>query len=193
MRLFIGITPTGEALAHAAGAVDRISSTTPDMRWVSRERWHVTLAFLGEVDSDRVPALIARLDAVAGSHGPLQGLRLAGAGTFRGVLWLGVKPTERHSPADRLARAVQREMRAVGIHVERRPWRAHLTLARWRPSADRDALARQVADSLADYAGPAFDVHDIRLVHSITGPSPSHADVHVAQLRGSQGQGAGST
>jgi RNA 2',3'-cyclic 3'-phosphodiesterase len=179
VRLFVGITPTSEALAHAAGG---LPEPAPDLRWLPEQRWHVTLAFLGEVDPDRIPDLAARLDAVAAEHAPLEGLRLAGAGTFRGVLWLGIEPTERHSPADRLARAVQREMRAVGIPVERCPWHAHLTLARWRPSADRDALARQVAHSLAGYVGPEFDVHEIHLVHSITGPMPSHSDVHVARL-----------
>lgn len=180
MRLFVGINPPAEALAHAAGVVNRIASTTPDVRWVSGERWHLTLAFLGDMDPDRVPGLSARLDAVAAGHSPLSGLRLAGAGTFRGVLWLGIEPTGRHSPADRLARAVQRQMRAAGIPVERRPWRAHLTIARWRPSADRDAAARRAAEALAGYAGPPFDVHDVRLVHSITGPTPRHVDVHVA-------------
>ena len=182
MRLFVGITPSAEALAHAAGVVDRIASTTPDMRWVPSERWHVTLAFLGEVDPDRVPALSARLDELASHHPPVEGMRLTGAGTFRGVLWLGVQPTERHSPADRMARAVQREMRAAGVPVERRPWRAHLTIARWRPSADRDNAAHRAAESLHGYAGPPFDVRDIRLVHSITGPTPSHADLHVSRL-----------
>jgi len=88
MRLFVGITPT-----------------TPDMSWVSSERWHVTLAFPGEAYPDPLPAPTTRLDHVA----------------------------------DRLARAMQREIRAGGVPVERRPWRAHLTNARWRPSPDRDA------------------------------------------------------
>ena len=153
----------------------------------------MTLAFLGEVDPERIPALTARLDAVAAAHAPLQGLQLAGAGTFRGVLWLGVKPTARHSPADQLARAVQREMRVAGVPVERRPWRAHLTIARWRPSAERDAAAHRAAEGLRGYAGPAFDVHEIRLVHSITGPTPRHTDLHVARLGGSHDQGAAST
>ncbi len=191
MRLFVGITPTAEALAHAAGAVDRIASTTPDLRWLSAQRWHVTLAFLGEVDPDRVPRLTAQLDAVAAEHAPLAGLRLEGAGTFRGVVWLGVSPTERHTAADRLARGVQRSMREVHIEVERRPWRAHLTVARWRPSPERDEAARRAAEALADYSGPDFDVHEIRLVHSITGPSPRYEDLHVVRLGTDTGQGVG--
>ena len=183
MRLFVGITPPAEAVAHAAEVVEGLAST-PSLRWLPRERWHVTLAFLGEVAPDRIPALAGRLDEVAGAHAPLERMRLAGVGTFRGVLWLGVEPTERYSPADRLARAVQREMRAAGVPVERRPWRAHLTIARWRPSAGRDAAARRAEDALAAYAGPAFDVHEVRLVHSITGPAPCHTDLHLSRLGG---------
>jgi 2'-5' RNA ligase len=196
VRLFVGITPTAEALTHAAGAVDRIASTTPDLRWVPPQRWHVTLAFLGEVDPDRVPRLSAQLDAVAAVHPPLAGLRLEGAGTFRGVVWLGVThpAAELRSESatgwhistevglDGLARGVQRSMRGVHIAVERHPWRAHLTVARWRPSRERDEAASRGAQALADYSGPAFDVHDIRLVHSITGPSPRYEDLHVARL-----------
>ena len=198
MRLFVGITPAAEALAQAApdGLDRRVGQAAPDgldrrvgqaaahMRWVSPERWHVTLAFLGEVDPDRIPDLAGRLDEVAATHPPLEGMRLAGAGTFRGVLWLGIEPTERHSPADRLARAVQREMRAIGIPVERRPWRAHLTIARWRPSPERDAAAESAAGNLAGYVGPDFAVHEMRLVHSVTGPTPRHETVHVCPLTG---------
>jgi len=207
VRLFVGITPTAEALAHAAGAVDRIASTTPDLRWVSPQRWHVTLAFLGEVDPDPVPGLTAHLDELAARQEPLAGLRLEGAGTFRGVLWLGVTdpagalwsksatgwpfPTEERLGA--LARAVQRSVRDAHIAVAHRPWRAHLTIARWRPSPERDTAAHKAVEALADYSGPHFDLHEIRLVHSITGPSPRYEDLHVVGLTGDKDQGAGKT
>jgi 2'-5' RNA ligase len=198
VRLFVGIVPPPEAISHAAGAVDRIASTTPDMRWVPSERWHLTLAFLGEVEPDLVPDLVTRLDQVAAAQTPLEAVRLAGSGTFPGVLWLGIgdvatelraqSAAGRHySPEVQLggvAKAIQAEMRAAGIHVERRPWRAHLTIARWRPSAERDAAAQRVADNLADYAGPAFDVHEFHLVHSVTGPAPRHTGIHIARQGG---------
>lgn len=175
------MNPSAEACAHVAEALDRISSTAPDMRWVPQERWHITLAFLGEVDPDRIPRLVDELHAVAAEHAPLSAMTLTGAGTFRGSLWLGVHPTERHSPADRLARAVQRAMRAAGVPVERRPWRAHLTIARWRSSPEIDRRGRALAEEM-DYAGPAFDIDAIRLVHSITGPSPTYTDLAVVPL-----------
>lgn len=176
------MNPPADALADAAEALDLwVDQAAPDVRWVPQERWHVTLAFLGEVDPDRVPRLVDALQQVAAEHPALAGMHLAGAGTFRGSLWLGVHPTERHSPADRLARAVQRAMRESGIAVERRPWRAHLTVARWRSSPELDRQGRDLAEGL-DYAGPTFDIDAIRLVHSVTGPSPTYTDLGVVDL-----------
>jgi len=183
VRLFVGMNPPAEACTDAAEALDRqVGQPAPGMRWVPQERWHVTLAFLGEVDSDRIPRLIEGLQSVAADHAPLTALTLADAGTFRGSLWLGVHPTERHSPADHLARGVQRAMRAAGIAVERRPWRAHLTIARWRSSPELDRRGHDLAEGL-DYAGPTFDIDAIRLVHSVTGPNPTYSDLAVVALR----------
>lgn len=183
MRLFVGMTPPEEALAHAAGAVDRIIPTAPDMRWVPLERWHVTLAFLGDVDQDRLPKLTEALDAVARGHEPLRGLSLSGAGTFPGALWLGVSAAERHSPADRLARAVQRAMRSAGASVERRPWHAHLTVARWQPSVvHAQRVASSAREALRDYAGPEFDIDRFTLWRSRLGPDPSYTALHVCTL-----------
>jgi len=176
------MNPPPEARAHAAGAVDPISSTAPDLRWVPQERWHITLAFLGEVDPDRIPRLIEGLQSVAAEHAPLSALTLADAGTVRGSLWLGVHPTEPHSPADHLARAVQGAMRAAGVVIDHRPWRAHLTIARWRSSPELDRRGRALAEDL-ECTGPPFDIDAIRLVHSITGPRPTYTDLAVIPLR----------
>jgi 2'-5' RNA ligase len=189
VRLFVGIVPSPEAISHAAGAVDRIASTTPDMRWVPSERWHLTLAFLGEVDPDRLPDLTARLDDVAAIHSPIEGLCLAGSGSFPGVLWLGIgnagADDPRYSAMIRLsglADAIQREMPKAGVHLESRPWQPHLTVGRWRPSPRREGAARDAVRALAGYSGPEFGVHDLRLIHSITGPDPKYVDVHVIGL-----------
>lgn len=192
----MGFRPSAEASDHLAEAVDRIRdsqripSTAPALRWVSPQRWHVTLAFLGEVDTRQIPRIEEAVEELAAEHAPLVGLRMDGVGTFHGVLWAGVTPTERDSPAHRLARAVQRGMRAVGVAVESKPWQAHLTLARWRSGRDERSAARTAAAveraiwSLSDYRGPEFDVVSIQLVHSITGPDPRYEDVYVARLLG---------
>jgi 2'-5' RNA ligase len=212
MRLFVGVIPSPEALSHAAGAVNRIASTAPDVRWVPPERWHLTCVFLGEVDPENVPRCAAALDVVGAAYEEVQGLRLAGAGIFPGVLWLGLVVGQRaayeHEPSlplgvggrdpfsalGQVTRAVRRAMRAERIPIERRPWRPHLTIGRWKrgrptsaahpsepgtPAGESQALG--AARDLAEYAGPTFGVSELVLIHSITGP-PRYEPLHVTRL-----------
>ena len=183
MRLFIGFTPPEAATHHLAEylATMRASqawSSLSQVRWVPPEHWHVTVAFLGDVDDGRVRQITAALGTVASDHARLPSMHLAELGRFPTALWVGVHPTERFSPADRLARAVQRTMRGVGVQVERRPWRAHLTIARLRGLQSSSALP-----ALAPYSGPGWSVDAIQLVESITGPIPRYQLVEQFSLR----------
>ncbi len=87
-------------------------------------------------------------------------------------------PTACGSAAERLAKATQRAARSCGIDVERRPWRAHVSIARLRGerAEAREALTH-LAESLADYEGPAWTADHIMLVHSKLGPQPVHTPI----------------
>jgi 2'-5' RNA ligase len=175
VRLFVAAVPPPAALLHLAGALPR--DLPGGLRWLEPERWHLTLAFLGEVPEQRLGTLTAALGAAA-VPGEGYGLRLAGAGTFppRGrptVLWVGIESTV-DGAADRLgvaAGAVARAARGAGVPVERRPFRAHLTVGRWRPG---DTVDRGVVEALRDYRGPAFELTCYVLVRTFLGPSPRY-------------------
>jgi 2'-5' RNA ligase len=170
MRLFVAAEPSPEAVSALRRRVEALGAV-PGARWVPAERWHLTLAFLGEVAEQREPAVAAALSAVTAA--PLR-LRLAGAGTFppRGrpsVLWVGLGGDV---PAlEGLARAVRRAVRGAGVRLERRPYRPHLTVARFRGQAADGAAA---VSALADLDGPDFVVDRFALVRSRLGPQPSH-------------------
>ncbi|TYP86143.1 2'-5' RNA ligase [Blastococcus xanthinilyticus] len=116
-----------------------------------------------------VPAVGA---AVAGA--PAMSLRLAGGGRFGParrpqVAWAGVEGdvAALAELADRLAGAA----RALGLAVEERPFRAHLTLGRWRPGRPADGT---LPDRLAGYRGPGWPVREVRLVESRLGAGARH-------------------
>jgi 2'-5' RNA ligase len=71
----------------------------------------------------------------------------------------------------RLAAAVTRAVRQARVPVERRPFRPHLTLGRWRPG---DTYDPGLVRDLAGYVGPCFGVDRIGLVRSHLGPSPRY-------------------
>ena len=102
---------------------------------------HLTLAFVGDVASERIAALERIGDEAARAAAPFM-LALDRHGGFRetGIAWLG---TEAMPPElDRLARELNEGLRAGGFRVERRPYQAHVTLARrCRRRAFPDAVA----------------------------------------------------
>ena len=101
--------------------------------WSRPEGLHLTLAFLGT----RAPGELATLEAtgatVAARHRPLT-LRTAGLGGFpegdrARVLWLGVAPD---AALEALAADLRGALAAAGEAFDAKPFRAHLTLARFR-------------------------------------------------------------
>ena len=94
MRLFVAIAPPSAVLDELDALVEPLRARRPDLRWTNREAWHVTLAFLGQVDEAAAARLLPRLERAARRH---QQVRLAfeGAGAFpsatrANVLWSGL-------------------------------------------------------------------------------------------------------
>ena len=123
--------------------------------------------------ADRVPLLAAAAAPVVAAA-PAMTLRLAGGGRFGSsrrpqVLWVGLDGDVR--PLTELARGLADVARALDLPVEDRPFRAHLTVGRWRPhqSADSTLPAR-----LTGYRGPLWPVPEVRLLESRLGPTPRY-------------------
>jgi 2'-5' RNA ligase len=164
MRLFVALDAPPSVVADLAAAVDPVRGDRPWLRWVPPERWHLTLAFLGQVDAGRVDGLRDRLARAAARHSPVT-MQLAGAGRFGGrVLWVGIRGAV--ADVGRLAGSVAAGSRRAGIPVEDRPYRPHLTIARGRdPKVD----LRPVVAALAGYEGPRWTAAEVHLVRSHLG------------------------
>ena len=106
----------------------------PDVRWIRPEGVHVSLKFLGEVPTKKLPAVkLAIQEAVVG-HSPFE-LEFSTIVTFGGreglrIMWVGIAGDVLRLEA--LVRAVNAALAVVGFEPERRPFRPHLTLGRVR-------------------------------------------------------------
>lgn len=103
------------------------------VRWVRSEGLHVTLRFLGDVESAQVPPLARQVEACVAPLAPFV-LTLGRASLFPSprrprVVALELAPPE---PLAELAAAVERGVVEAGFEPEGRPFRAHLTLGRVR-------------------------------------------------------------
>lgn len=180
MRLFTALWPADEAVAHLSEVIagldpGRVAEATAGLRkfrFAAAERWHLTLRFHGdEADPQRVAdRLDRRIRHVVG--GPPT-LRLTGAGTFRGVLWIGVEPA-----AEDDRRTLSELVRAAGGDPD--GFRPHLTVARWASGrADR----RSVAALFTGYTGPWWTAGELTVMRSDQGEgAPVYRAVHRAPV-----------
>lgn len=178
LRLFVAVDPPLAAIDHLGAAVDQLHVSQPagrSTRLAARERWHVTLAFLGDVPADRVGDASAAVQRAAASvRAPIM-VRFAGGGRFgRGrftVLWAGLDGDVAGLAA--LARTLRRELRSVRLPIDDKPFRPHLTLARPGDRVSAEQVAQDV-EALRPYVGPQWTVAAVHLVVSELGPHPRH-------------------
>jgi len=145
-RVFVALPPdttTRNALMRAVAAIEQMGDAS--LRPLPAEDWHITLRFIGAIDSDRLAALKTSVHDIAPRHQPLS-LRLAHIEPF---------PSAEHprvlaatGPATPEARALVRDLetacRTKGLRADTRGWRSHLTLARIRGRATFDMAARPI-------------------------------------------------
>ena len=172
MRLFVALTPPSAVVDELVNATAPIRAEHPELRWTPPEQWHLTLAFLGEVDDRARTDLVPRLERVAARNPPLM-LSFGSGGRFGDrVLWTRV--SGQVEPLRRLAASVQAGARRARLDVDRRPYRPHLTLARTREPTD----LRPLAEALADFSGREWTATHLHLVRSHLGAGPGGAARH---------------
>lgn len=172
-RLFVAVPLSEPARAAVAEVVERIRAGEPEgrgVRWVRLDGLHVTLRFLGPTAESRVSAVAAAVASAAQGVAPFA-IRIAGADSFPPVgrprtIWLDLD-----RGADDLAGLAARlddALATAGWERERRPFRAHLTLARAdgvRAGPATVAALRSVASELAIES----PIERVVLFESITG------------------------
>jgi len=114
------------------------------VKWVSPEKIHLTLFFLGDIFASRVDAIKEALAVVARNVPPIQA-DIQELGVFPNpsrarVLWVGMHDPEEHLAL--LALAVNEALEQLGYEPDRRPFKPHLTLGRVRRKASRSEARR---------------------------------------------------
>jgi len=148
-RLFVAVWPPDDVLDLVAGLERR---EVAGLRWTTRDQWHVTLRFLGQVaDVEAVKAALSGLDAGAAAA------RLGPAVDRFGRRILHVPV----AGLDGIATDVVRVTAALGTPPDDRPFRGHLTLARVGERSTVDLRAHAGALVSATWA-----VSEVSLVES---------------------------
>ena len=185
MRLFLAINLAADVKTRIDQAMEPLRGAAPALRWVTADRLHLTVKFLGEQPASIVPALAETVDAAVGRHGDAP-LALGGVGAFPNfrrarVVWLGVEP---HPRLELLHHDVEEACAALGFEPEGRPFRPHLTVARVPGGTTEPALrALSRAARTARFA-ETVNVESVDLmVSELTSAGPRYQLLHVSALR----------
>ena len=178
LRLFVACELPDEVRRALGGIQDDLRRLGAGrLRWARPEGIHVTLKFLGAVEESRVDQIAA---ALGSAIAPFE-LRLSASGGLGGfppqaglrVVWVGLEGDVEKLAA--LAGRVEAALAPLGFPPERRPFAAHLTLARvpdQAPVAERRRLAALI-ERYQLPPMPTMALTQVSLMRSIPGPGGS--------------------
>ena len=159
-RLFVALRPPLVVRNLLGGLMEGVVHA----RWQTQDQIHITLRFIGEVDSRTAEDIGFALQSVR--HPPFE-IALDGIGTFDrkgriGMLWAGL------SPMDSLAalhHKIDHMMVRIGLPPEARAYRPHVTLARFgRDGGDVATFAAHHAGlTSAPFRVDSFGLFESRL------------------------------
>lgn len=168
-RLFTGLE-LPDALKHQLLALQK---ELPRVRWQTADQLHLTLNFIGDVDESWLEAIHAALAELPVS--PFEAT-VAGAGRFGKsgrpqTLWVGVTPA---APLVALHESIRSRLTAIGLQLESRTYRPHITIGRLRRPSRESA---DFITALAGLVSPSFPVTRASLFQSTQGEAGSRYEV----------------
>ena len=180
VRAFVAVVPPPEALSPLADALPDLRARWPEVGWIPPERWHLTLCFLGDIGEEAAGSLARDLAAAAAETPPIPAV-VGGGGSFPGgrrarVLWVGVDA----EPLTALASRVGQAARRIGVEVDTRPYKPHITMGRVRKEPMSDPDDARAALSAA--RGARFEVDRVVLFRSFLGPKPRYEELLACPL-----------
>jgi len=160
-RLFIAL----EIPELGRDALSQLQWELDDAHWRDPDGFHLTLSFLGDLDPAAMEDVITWLSEI---DAKTFDMALSGAGCFGGAephsVWVGV---ERNEALERLQKKIDHRLRAEGVHLDRRKFAPHVTLASVRAVEPHSVHRFTTSHSLFRF-GP-FPVEAFHLYESLRG------------------------
>jgi RNA 2',3'-cyclic 3'-phosphodiesterase len=140
----------------------------PGVRWVNVHNIHLTVVFLGNIAVEHVKPMGKTAAAVCSRYRPFE-VSVGRTGFFGSrrhprVLWIGLK-----GDLERMAGfrdELQAELEPFGIRPEKRPFRPHLTLGRFRGGGNPGPRMDEMLSRYSDLQSPACRLEELVLFRS---------------------------
>ncbi len=101
------------------------------IKWVDPDNFHLTLKFLGETQTDKIPFIENSLKEIAKNYKKFE-IEISGIGVFPNlykpkVLWIGIN---KYEILTEIAHQIDTKLQKIGFEPETRIFKPHLTIGR---------------------------------------------------------------
>ena len=151
------------------GAVSKeLQKTSMPVRWVKVENIHLTMIFLGSVNEDAIDEIKENVQPVVKGFSTIRTM-LNGVGVFPHwrkprVIWVGLNGEI--DTLSNLRDQLQAELKMLGLREEKRPFRPHLTIGRFKGRVDRDEELKSILDRYHDITSDLYCLKELILFKS---------------------------
>lgn len=158
-----------------------------DTRWTREENIHITLVFMGNLPEESVQKIGKTVEEICGNYTSFN-IQLKGIGAFGGrnnarVLWFGLDGDIERMGVFR--DHLQKNLESFGIKQEKRKFRPHLTIGRFRKGSKN---VKDLDQTLRQYGGissPLCEIKELVLFKSDLKPEGAvYTRVKVFPLHG---------
>jgi len=143
LRLFIAIELPSNIIDGLRNVQEELKDKSNKPSWAKPENIHLTLKFLGDIETNKIDSMVNILEGIAGKSFSFE-ISVKGVGTFPAagtprVIWVGI---EENKDMLQLYNNIEEGLATLGFEKERRDFKPHLTLGRIKFLNDRAGLKR---------------------------------------------------
>jgi len=139
-----------------------------NVKWVKVDNIHITVVFMGNISTEDIPAIREKIEKGCLGFEPFN-ISLKGLGVFPDtrrprVLWLGLEgEIERMSS---FKKGLQERLKPFGIKEEKRRFKPHLTLGRFRKPNKSDPVLEGIISRYKDLESPVCPLEELVMFKS---------------------------
>ena len=173
IRVFVCIEVPAPIQQRIGGLQAQLRATGVQISWTKASNIHLTIKFLGDVATSRIPAITEGINKAASVIGSFK-IEVAGTGCFPSernprVLWVGIR--EVPDALKQLHSSIENELASRGFAREPKKFSPHLTIGRVRNPQGASGLAQELIAT--GFEAEEFNVSAVTLMQSKLNPAGS--------------------
>lgn len=171
IRAFVGVRIDPKMTQKISEVQSQLTRSLTGIRWVVQENLHFTLKFLGAVEEEKITSIIKAVGRVVRPAQPFS-LTAGGIGVFPDirkprVLWVGLEAQGLQT----LSQEVEAALEPLGFAPEKRGFKPHLTVGRWRNFTAKAQRLKEEIDHWKDQDFGQSRVEEVVIFQSILKPN----------------------